>query len=196
MGAFEFIKPADTTLNQLEDADVFQVMSRGSLSALEILYKRYGVAVYRLAFRILGNCQEAEDLTQDVFLEFWRRRAYNPDRGTILVFLLTMTRSRALNRLQKNRSHRDRLTQWLSDFSFSSHNAPFENTSLEELSAQMTAALNTLPVKQRRVLEMAYYDGLSQSEITQRLNLPIGTVKSQSRRGLLKLRQLLQDWID
>lgn len=196
MRVFEFIKPADTTLTYLEDDDVFQVMRRGSLSALAILYKRYGGAVYRLALRILGNCQEAEDLTQDIFLEFWRQQTYNPDRGTVLVFLLTMTRSRALNRLQKNRSHRDRLTQWLSERPLSSQNVPFENTSLEELSAQVTAALNTLPAKQRRVLEMAYYDGLSQSEITERLDLPIGTVKSQSRRGLLKLRTLLQDWIN
>ena len=196
MRAFEFTKPPSTTLNHLEDADVFQVMRRGSLSALEILYQRYGAAVYRLALRIVGNCQEAEDLTQDVFLEFWRQQTYDPDRGTVLVFLLTMTRSRALNRLKKNRSHRDRLTKWLSDRPLSSKNTPFENTSLEELSTQVTAALKTLPDKQRRVLEMAYYDGLSQSEITEHLNLPIGTVKSQSRRGLLKLRQLLQDWIN
>ena len=195
MGAFDFVKSSDATLTHLEDADVFQVMRTGSLSALEILYKRYGEVVYRLALRILGNSHEAEDLTQEVFLEFWRKQKYDPARGTVIVFLLTMTRSRALNRLRKNRSHQERLTQWLSDRSLLSDNAPFENASLEELSIQVKNALNALPTNQRLVLEMAYYDGLSQSEITKRLKLPIGTVKSQSRRGLLKLRHLLQDWI-
>ena len=196
MGALEFKESSDAALINLDDADVFQKMCTGSLSALEVIYQRYGAVVYRLALRILHNSSEAEDLTQEVFLEFWRKKNYDSTRGTVIVFLLTLTRSRALNRIKKNRCHQRRLTQWLSDRHALTSNAPFENASLEELSDQMTQALKTLPDKQRLVLEMAYYDGLSQSEITERLKIPLGTVKSQSRRGLLKLKQLLEDWIE
>lgn len=191
----EYRQSPDRALTDLEDGEIFQIMRSGSLSALEILYRRYGEAVYRLALRILGDSQEAEDLTQEIFLEFWRKQTYDPARGTVLVFLLTMTRTRAINRIKKNRSHQDRLAQWLRERQRPSGNVPFENASLQELSAQMTQALDALPPRQRLVLEMAYYEGLSQSEITERLKIPLGTVKSQSRRGLLRLRQLLQDWI-
>lgn len=196
MGAWDFKQTSDAALINLDDADVFQRMCTGCLSALEVIYQRYSAVVYRLALRILQNPSEAEDLTQEIFLEFWRKKNYDATRGTILVFLLTLTRSRAINRIQKNRSHQHRLTQWLSDRYLSVGNTPFENASLEELSSQVTQALKALPDKQRLVLEMAYYDGLTQSEITERLKIPIGTVKSQSRRGLLKLRQLLEDWIE
>ncbi|MEM1310043.1 MAG: sigma-70 family RNA polymerase sigma factor [Cyanobacteria bacterium P01_H01_bin.153] len=195
MAALDFEASSDTALGNLEDADVFQVMRTGNLSALEILYQRYGEGVYRLALRILGNTQDAEDLTQEIFLEFWRKQGYDPARGTVIVFLLTMTRSRALNRIKKDRSGLYRLLHWQRDRSRPAKNVPFENATLEELSEQVKKALQALPDKQRLVLEMAYYDGLSQSEITQRLNIPMGTVKSQSRRGLLKLRQQLEDWI-
>lgn len=196
MGVLEFKESSDAALINLEDADIFQRMCTGSLSALAVIYQRYGSMVYRLALRMLQNSSEAEDLTQEIFLEFWQRKNYDSTRGTVVVFLLTLTRSRALNRIKKNRSHQHRLIQWLSNRGLSVGNTPFENASLEELSGHVTQALKALPDKQRLVLEMAYYDGLSQSEITERLKIPIGTVKSQSRRGLLKLRQLLEDWIE
>ncbi|MGF1461334.1 MAG: sigma-70 family RNA polymerase sigma factor [Leptolyngbyaceae cyanobacterium] len=190
------MKSSEVTSTHVEDADVFQAMRSGSLSALETLYQRYGEAVYRLALRMLGNIQEAEDITQDIFVELWQKSSYDPTRGSMIVFLLTMTRSRVLNRLKRNHAHKVRLTQWLKEPQTSSRDTPFENASLEELSVQVTNALKALPDSQRLVLEMAYYDGLSQSEITKRLNIPIGTVKSQSRRSLLKLRKLLQDWMN
>lgn len=196
MRAWKSKDASKVTLIDLEDAEVFQVMRAGCLSALEILYKRYGEAVYRLALRILGSVQEAEDLTQEVFLTFWRTQTYDPTRGTMVVFLLTMTRSRALNRLKQMRSHHQRLLRWQQDWACRGGDLPFENATLEEISTQVSKALKALPESQRLVLEMAYYDGLSQSEITQRLKIPLGTVKSQSRRGLLRLRNLLKDCLD
>lgn len=193
---FELKASSETALTGLEDAEIVQVMRSGCLTALSILYQRYGTAVYRLALRILKNAAEAEDLTQDVFLTFWQTANYDPTRGTVVVFLLTMTRSRALNRIKRYKSHNQRLLQWQQTRSPGTHTAPFENATLDALSEQVSEALEALPDNQRRVLEMAYYDGLSQSEITQRLNLPLGTVKTRSRLGLLKLRQLLKDWMD
>ncbi|MEM9503860.1 MAG: sigma-70 family RNA polymerase sigma factor [Cyanobacteria bacterium P01_E01_bin.43] len=185
-----------TALMTLADAEIAQAVSRGNLSALAILYRRYGSAVYRLACRILGSVDEAEDLTQEVFLAFWQGQGYDPSRGTVVVFLLTLTRSRALNRLKQVKAQQQRHWQWQQNQAPNSVRIPFENASLEELAQQVSEALTGLPDGQRRVLEMAYYDGLSQSEITKRLNLPLGTVKTRSRLGLLKLRELLKGWIE
>lgn len=193
---FELKPSSSTALTDLEDAEIVQVMRSGCLTALSILYQRYGKVVYRLALRILKNSDEAEDLTQDVFLTFWQTASYDPTRGTVVVFLLTMTRSRALNRIKRCKSHDQRLLRWERMRSPNPHSAPFENATLEDLSGCVSRAMEALPDNQRRVLEMAYYDGLSQSEITQRLNLPLGTVKTRSRLGLLKLRQLLKDWME
>lgn len=195
MQSVQFTGSSNMALADHEDATVIQAMRSGDLTALKVLYNRYGEAVYRLALRILGNNHEAEDVTQEIFLTFWRTETYDPSRGSVLVFLLTMTRSRAINRLNQVRSQRKLLQRWQHNHSPIVRNVPLENASLTELSHHVLEALQTLPDSQRQVLEMAYYDGLSQSEITEHLKIPLGTVKTRSRQGLLKLRQLLKDWV-
>jgi len=183
-------------LADCEDLKVIQAMRSGDLAALKVLYHRYGEVVYRLALRILGNAPEAEDLTQEVFLTFWRTETYDPARGSVVAFLLTMTRSRAINRLNQVKSKQKLLQRWQHNQSPSAPNPPLENASLKELSHHVSEALQRLPDSQRQVLEMAYYGGLSQSEITEQLKIPLGTVKTRSRQGLLKLKQLLKDWME
>lgn len=178
------------------DIEVFQALQSGNLSALGVLYDRYGEAVYRLAWRILGNAAEAEDLTQEVFLTLWRSCTYDPKRGSTIVFLMILTRSRAINRLRQVRSQQQLLQRWERSIPTQSSNPLIDRVSLGEISHRIGEALQELPPNQRRVLEMAYYDGLSQSEITQQLNIPLGTVKTRTRQGLLKLRQLLKDLVE
>ena len=199
MGVSEFTsfsRMALTGHKDMEDVKVIQAMRSGDLSALRLLYKRYGEVVYRLALRILGNSHEAEDLIQEVFLTFWRTEAYDPARGSVLTFLFTMTRSRAINRLNQARSQQKLLQRWQHNRLPNALNVPMENASLTELSHHVSEALQALPDSQRQVLEMAYYEGLSQSEITEQLNIPLGTVKTRSRQGLLKLRELLKGWVE
>ena len=178
------------------DIEVFQALQSGNLSALGVLYDRYGEAVYRLAWRILGNAAEAEDLTQEVFVTLWRSCTYDPTRGSTIVFLMTLTRSRAINRLRQMRSQQQLLQRWERSIPTQSPNPLIDKVSLGEMSHRIVEALQELPPNQRQVLEMAYYDGLSQSEITQKLNIPLGTVKTRTRQGLLKLRQLLKDLVE
>lgn len=196
MWSVEFAGSSNMTLSDRSDTELIQALQSGDLSALGIVYNRYGEAVYRLALRILSNAQEAEDLTQEVFLTFWRKGTYDPNRGAVLVFLLTMTRSRAINRINQTRSQQQLLQRWKRSSPIDASDIPMEHASLKELSHRVSEALQTLPENQRQVLEMAYYDGLSQSEITQQLNIPLGTVKTRSRQGLLKLRQLLKDLVE
>jgi RNA polymerase sigma-70 factor, ECF subfamily len=179
------------------DLQVLIALRQGDTNALGIVYDRYGTAVYRLALKMLANPTEAEDLTQEVFLAFWRGvEKYDVDRGTLIVFLLTITRSRALNRI-KQQGSQHKLSQRVGNYLPRTNNNPgMDAVTLAELRERMNSALQQLPDNQKQVLEMGYYQGKSQSEIAQELDLPLGTVKTRSRQGLLKLRQFLQDLVD
>jgi RNA polymerase sigma-70 factor, ECF subfamily len=175
------------------DRELFLALKARNRDALAILYDRYVGLVYKLALRILNNSQEAEDLTQEIFINFWNKPTYNPDRGSLSTFLTTVTRSRAIDRIRSRGSNLRFLQRWSQTMSAESSSlTPFENASLNQRSEYVTDALAQLPERQRQVLELAYYDGLSQSEIAGRLNIPLGTVKTWSRQGLLNLRKNLQ----
>lgn len=177
------------------DLDLLAAMTEGQVNALGFLYDRYAKLVYNLAYKILGNSEEAEDITQDVFLTLWRRNSYNPNRGSLSSFLSTMTRSRAIDRL-RSRGARLRVLQRLQGIvRAETLPTPLEQASVGERSQLIREALAQLTETERQVLQIAYYEGLSQSEIAKRLKIPLGTVKTRSRQGLLKLRQTLQDYI-
>jgi RNA polymerase sigma-70 factor (ECF subfamily) len=179
------------------DAELFRAMKAGQSSALGILYDRYASLVYRLALRILTNPQEAEDLTQEIFLILWRSGTYNPARGSLGSFLTTLTRSRAIDKLRSRCSNLKVIQRWSQMMATeTSPPTPFESASLNQRSYFVQSALAQLPEKQRQVLEMAYYEGLSQSEIAKNLDIPLGTIKTWSRQGLLNLRKNLQDFIE
>jgi RNA polymerase sigma-70 factor, ECF subfamily len=184
------------TLSKQTDAEVFQALRDGESYGMAILYDRYGEVVYRLGLRILHNPQEAEDLTQEVFLLLNRTVAYDPKRGSMCAFLLTITRTRAIDRLRKVRSQQQFIQKWGRIEPIVSLRTPMENAASMEVSSRVKDALSTLPDNQRQILEMAYYDGHSQSEISQNLDIPLGTVKTRSRQGLLKLRNILKDLVE
>lgn len=178
------------------DTEIFDALKAGQQSALSLLYNRYGRLVYGLALHMLKNPQEAEDLTQEIFLALWRSKAYDPARGTLSSFLTTMTRSRAIDKLRSRNTNQIFLKRWGRIMPAEpTSNTPFEQVSLGERSQQVRDALAQLSDNQRQVLEMAYYEGLTLSEIAQQLGLPLGTVKTRSRLGLAKLRQTLEDFI-
>ncbi|GAC1465208.1 MAG: sigma-70 family RNA polymerase sigma factor [Chamaesiphon sp.] len=179
------------------DTELWSALKAGKSEALGLLYDRYASLVYRLAIRILANPQEAEDLTQEIFLAFWRSSTYNPTRGSISSFLTTLTRSRAIDKLRSRSTKLKFLQRWGQTMATqTSPPTPFEMASLSQRSQYVETALAQLSDKQRQVLEMAYYDGLSQSEIAKQLDIPLGTIKTWSRQGLLNLRKNLQDFIE
>ncbi len=181
------------------DEEIFEAFQRGDVAALGTIYDRYGLLVYRLVYRMLNNSQEAEDLTQEIFLSLQVRPNYNPQRSSFYTYLIMLTRSRTIDRLRSQRSQgrffRD--VGKMKD-SIGKQNAytPMEIASTNERVSQIRNALKQLSTNQRQVLELSYYEGLSQSEIAERLNLPLGTVKTHSRRGLLQLRKHLQNVVN
>ena len=182
--------------HKLTDEKVFEAFTKGDVSALGILYDRYGLLVYRLIYRMLNNAQEAEDLTQEIFLNLQLRCKFDPQRASFYTYLMTLTRSRTIDRLRSKRSKKS-FWQNLSKLKDSvvqpKFDNPIEAMSTEEISTQVKNALQYLSANQRQVLELSYYEGLSQSEIAKRLNIPLGTVKTHSRRGLIQLRKNLHN---
>jgi RNA polymerase sigma-70 factor, ECF subfamily len=166
-------------------------------TALEVIYDRYAGLVYGLALAALRNKDDAQDLTQEIFLSLYRQSgSYDPARGALGGFLATMTRTRAIDRLRargrKVRLLQDHHRASVPTYSFT----PLERISIGQCSDRVRAALELLPKDQRRVLEMAYYRGLTQSEIAADLDTSLGTVKSWARRGLLTLRHTLGDLLE
>jgi len=174
------------------DAELLNGLRAGQQEALRILYGRYSGLVYTTALRILNQPDEAEDLTQEIFLTFWKQDKFQPSRAALSTYLSIVTRSRAINKLNSRSSQQrsiDRLqqslvTEW-------SDSTPLEKASLAEQHQVLQQAMNQIPDNQRRVLEMNYYQNLSQSEIARHLQIPLGTVKTNARQGLIKLRRIL-----
>ena len=190
----------NTNLNpQKTDEEIFELFPKGNVDALGVIYDRYGLLVYRLIYRMLNNSQEAEDLTQEIFISLQKKPNYNPQRGSFYTYLMMLTRSRTIDRLRSKRYqgrfflNRGKMKDLISKQNYAN---PLEIATINERANQVRNALEYLSPNQRQVLELSYYEGLSQSEIAERLNLPLGTVKSYSRRGLLKLRKNLQNLVD
>ncbi len=177
------------------DLELLHAVQSGQTQALTWLYRRYVRLVYSLAIRILDNSQEAEDLTQEIFVTFWQKKAFDPSRGRLSTYLSLLTRSRALDRKRSQGSYQALLERYQTNAPTVSRSVPFDRLALSERQDVTRTALAQLPDTQRQVLEMSYYEGLSQAAIAQALDLPLGTVKTRSRQGLLKLRRLLGDYL-
>jgi RNA polymerase sigma-70 factor (ECF subfamily) len=192
-------RPASQSPEWGDDTDValFVSLQQGDQSALAVLYDRYSRLVYTIAFRVLNSGPEAEDLTQEVFLNLLQKQTYNPARSSLGRFLGTVTRNRAIDRVRA-RSNRQRILKGMTPQapSVESFSLPEAQASQGERSQRVREALQTLPEKQRELLWLAYYHGFSQSEIAAHTNIPLGTVKSRIRQGLLQLKGTLQDLAD
>lgn len=187
----------DIVTDTATDTELVQAIRAGSSLALGRIYDRYGSLVYRLALRILTSSQEAEDLTQEIFLSFWHNQTYNPERGSLSSYLTTLTRSRAIDKLRSRTTQGKFVQRWSQLMATATPPpTPFDLAALNQRATGVQQALSQLTDRQRQVLEMAYYEGLSQSEISAQLNVPLGTVKSWSRQGLLQLRKTLKDLIN
>lgn len=169
------------------DADLLAAMARGDSDALGDLYDRYSGLLLATAIRILGGRREAEDLVHDVLMEVWHRCAdYDPDRGSVRTWILIRLRSRALDRCRRAGRMRVETLEdrTLDDFGPATGDDPGQGLD----HARVRRTLAELPPAQRQVLELAYFEGLSASEIAEHLAIPIGTVKSRTAAGLAKLR--------
>lgn len=169
-------------------------VAQGNERALAQLYDRTSRTVYGLALRILGDPASAEDITLEVYLQVWRTaESYDPARGTVAAWLVTLVRSRAIDWLRSRRGRGRELEDSLPEAGGLPDGRPSpEVITIEAGRARaVRSALAELPPEQRRAVELAYFSGMSHREIAERIELPLGTVKTRIRLGMLRLRELL-----
>jgi RNA polymerase sigma-70 factor, ECF subfamily len=175
------------------DHTTLERMARGDPEALAVLYDRHSRLVYSLAVRIVRDQGDAEDIVQEVFSQAWRQAGrYEARRGNVIAWLLNLTRSRAIDRLRGRQSRPEAASESLLAIDMPDLALPVdEQLSLEGRATRVRAAIEELSVLQRVAIELAFYEGLTHVEIAERLELPLGTVKTRIRQGLLKLKDRL-----
>lgn len=176
---------------QDNDVELLRAVAAHDEAALARLYDRYRVILFGLLMRILNNREEAEDVLQETFLQVWRRAAdFDETRGRPFTWLVTLARSRGIDRL-RTLAARERVAVASARDEAEVISDAAGEAFLSEQREVVVNALRQLPEEQKQPLLLAYFDGLTQSEIAERLEAPLGTVKTRMRTGMLKLRQLL-----
>jgi RNA polymerase sigma-70 factor, ECF subfamily len=179
-----------------DDAALLQRIARGDEDALLALHTRYVNLVYSMAWRVLQDVGRAEEVTQDIFIKLWQKsQRYDPARGRFSSWLLSVTRFAAIDRLRRDgrRPPEAELAAGETDDALSLERLlPTDHESWER-GQHLRLLLAHLPAEQRQIIELAYFGGLTHSELADQLGLPLGTVKGRLRLGLEKLRIL---WLD
>lgn len=175
----------------VHDIELLEAIAAKDEAALGRLYDRYRVILFGLLMRILNNREEAEDVLQEVFLQVWRKATdFDQTRGRPFTWLVTLARSRGIDRL-RTLAARERLAEAGARQSSEEISDAASDAFKSEQRDLVTDALAQLPDEQKRPIMLAYFDGLTQSEIATRLGTPLGTVKTRMRTGLMRLRELL-----
>jgi len=175
------------------DSVLIENMRTGDEAALSTLYDRYSAMLFGMLVRILRDQQAAEEVLQDLFLQLWRNAAqFDAARGSLPAWLMVIGRNRAISRL---RGRRDREVLEENEGDYANTFASSQNIEDEAVRAQVarniSAAMEQLPVEQRQAVELAYFEGMTQSEIASKTGIPLGTVKTRVRTAMQTLRQII-----
>ncbi len=169
-------------------------MASGNQEALGRLYDETAPSVNGLLLRMLGLPQDAEEVLMDVYMKAWKNAAaYSPERGSVPAWLLMMARSVAIDRIRRRTLQPSAIAPENVPEPASLESSPEEHTARRQWRTEVLHALNELPREQKEALMLAFFEGLSHSELAERLGQPLGTVKSRVRLGLLRLRQILEN---
>ncbi|MEO8457663.1 MAG: sigma-70 family RNA polymerase sigma factor [Chloroflexota bacterium] len=190
------VSPDEALYKELDDEELMQRLVYRDLTAYRTLYGRYSNLVYSAALRIVRDAHIAEDMVQEVFLRIWRKPdSYTPARGKFSTWLTSVTRNRAVDEVRsRNRRYRHETAspeEQEREIPGSELDDPALTAELADQRRLILGAMSQLPPEQRQTIELAYFGGLTQQEIAERLNQPLGTVKTRIRLGMQKLRTAL-----
>src|SRR3990172_4797035 len=187
---------SDPEYRQLGDDELMSRLFYRDRRAFEAIFDRYGDLVYSMALRVLRDPHLAEDISQEIFVRLWSKPgSYVAERGRFLTWLISVTRNRAVDEV-RSRGRRQRYEtaspeEQERELPAGNANDPALNAQLAEEARAVRATLAGLPGEQRQVIELAYFGGFTQQEISQRLDQPLGTVKTRGRLGMQKMRAAL-----
>ena len=172
---------------QTTDSMLMSRIRAGDEDALAALHDRYASVVYSVALRVLGETTQAEDILQDIFIQLWRNpQRFDSSRGSLGAWLAVIARHRAIDQLRRRRPESD-----IEDVVISVDTRLEQSTDRSIAIAKVRAAVERLPVEQRQPLELAFFQGLTHSEIATKTGEPLGTIKTRIRSALLALRKAL-----
>ncbi len=180
------------------DREIMARIKARDAAALSELYDHYNRLLFGLILSILKKREEAEDILQEVFTQIWEKaEQFDLDRGTVYTWIVSLTRNKSIDRLRsKVYKEQKKQSTSLDDQDvfyplYSDEQDPLEQTILTDRARRLRDALDKISDKQRKVLQVAYFNGMSQSEISDEFDIPLGTVKTRMRDGMIKLRELL-----
>lgn len=185
----------DHAIDPNAEIELLQQIARGDRRSFEALYDRFSGVLFSTAYRVLNNREAAEDVLQDVFVQIWDKAPlYDPSRGKPLTWAITLTRNKSIDRLrstQRRNRLSDELEQEAESLEQFDDKSSVEVVEAMEKGKLVRAAIGKLSPDQREAIELAFFSGLTQTEIAERLQEPLGTIKARIRRGLMKLREVL-----
>jgi RNA polymerase sigma-70 factor (ECF subfamily) len=188
---------AQSPMRNEEDRRLLVRVKNGDQAAFAELYDRYSPLVFSLVVRIVKETAEAEDVLQEIFFTIWNKATlFNEEKGSVYTWIVTIARRKAIDRLRSkelvNRGERmdEELVGAIPDAAYMAN--PLNAAIGTEYEAMLRSAMELLSDQQRTVIELSYYEGYTQEQISKRLNLPLGTVKTRMRQGLMKLRENLE----
>jgi RNA polymerase sigma-70 factor, ECF subfamily len=173
----------------LADENLISFVGKGDAEAFTTLYDRHSHAAFSLAYRVMGERQAAEDLVQDTFLKLWRSAtSYRPERGSVRTWLLSIVRNRGIDQIRSQASRRRTQETFEASAPRSQPSEAFAETWRNSQRNQVREALDTLPPEQLKILELAYFSGYTHVQISELVDVPLGTMKGRMRLGLKKMR--------
>src|SRR5271170_1104329 len=181
-------KPSLSASNAVEDAALLAKVEQGNQEAMAGLFDRYSGMVYSVALRVLKDTGQAEDVMQDIFIQIWKKpSAFVSGRGSLGAWLVVVARNRAIDSLRRRRP-----TDSVEDVVLAAATDLAAEAERNTLMEKVRVYLHQLPLEQRKSVEMAYFEGMSHSEIAEKTGDPLGTVKTRIRLALIGLRKAMQ----
>ena len=187
----------DPSLDLEAEIELLRRIGAGDLRSFEELYRRFSGMLFATIFRILNQQEAAEDVLQEVFLQIWEKAPlYDPVRGKPLTWIVTLARNKAIDRLRSTqRSHRlqSEVEREAQAFDPAEERNSADTLEAVEQGKLVREAVRKLSKDQREAISLAFFSGLTQTEIAERLGEPLGTVKARIRRGMMRLREVLKN---